>query len=97
MLIHVTTSALPARLASSRQHTADLRHPSHCLYGKLAITQLLTTFAELWERAAIGPIPGGAVVAAGVLFHGGWAVFAFVTLRIEIASRRERRTLIAMG
>lgn len=67
-------------------------------YGKLAIHPTpLATLADLWERAAIGPIPGGFVVAAGVLFHGSWAVFAFVTLRIEIASHRERQTLIAMG
>ena len=67
-------------------------------YGKLAIhPEPLTNLAELWERAAIGPIPGGLVIAAGVLFHGGWAVFALITLRIEIASRRERRSLIAMG
>jgi hypothetical protein len=37
------------------------------------------------------------VIAAGILFHGGWAVFAIITLRIEIASRRERKTMIAMG
>ena len=43
------------------------------------------------------PIPGGLVIAAGVVFHGGWAVVAPVTLRIEIASHRERHTLIAMG
>jgi uncharacterized membrane protein len=67
-------------------------------YGKLAIhPTALSTFAELWERAAIGPIPGTIVVAAGVLFHGGWAAFAFLTYRIEIASRRERKSLIAMG
>ena len=67
-------------------------------YGKLAIhPEPLTTLAELWERAAIGPIPGGLVIAAGVLFHGGWAVFALITLRIEIASRRKRQSLIAMG
>jgi uncharacterized membrane protein len=67
-------------------------------YGKLAIhPEPLTTVAELWERAAIGPIPGGLVIAAGVLFHGGWAVFALITLRTEITSRRERRSLIAMG
>jgi len=67
-------------------------------YGKLAIhPEPLTNLAELWERAAIGPIPGGLVIAAGVLFHGGWAVFALITLRTEIASRRERRSLIAMG
>jgi len=67
-------------------------------YGKLAIhPEPLINLAELWERAAIGPIPGGLVIAAGVLFHGGWAVFALITLRIEIASRRERQSLIAMG
>jgi len=66
--------------------------------GKLAIHPApLTTLADLWERAAIGPIPGGLVVVAGVLFHGAWAVLALVTYRIEIASRRERRSLIAMG
>ena len=67
-------------------------------YGKLAIhPSPLTAFTEIWQRAAIGPIPGSVVVAAGVLFHGGWAAFAFITLRIEIISRRERRSLIAMG
>jgi uncharacterized membrane protein len=67
-------------------------------YGKLAIHPVpLTTLADLWQRAAIGPIPGSLVVVAGVLFHGAWAVLALVTYRIEIASRRERRSLIAMG
>ena len=67
-------------------------------YGKLAIHPVpLASFADVLERAAIGPIPGGLVIAAGVLFHGGWAVFALITLRTEIASRRERRSLIAMG
>jgi uncharacterized membrane protein len=60
-------------------------------------TLALSSLAELWERAAIGPVPGGLVIAAGVLFHGGWAVFAVATLRVEIASRRERRSLISMG
>ena len=67
-------------------------------YGKLAIhPEPLVSLAEFWQRAAIGPIPGGLVVAAGILFHGGWAVFALITLRIELASRRERQSLIAMG
>jgi uncharacterized membrane protein len=50
-------------------------------YGKLAIhpTALAST-AELWQRAAIGPVPGTLVVAAGVLFHGGWMIFGALTL-----------------
>jgi uncharacterized membrane protein len=67
-------------------------------YGKLAIHPApLTSLAEVWERAAIGPIPGALVVAAGVLFHSSWVAFALVTHRLEIASRRERQSLIAMG
>ena len=67
-------------------------------YGKLAIHPApLATLADVWERAAIGPIPGGLVVFAGVLFHAGWAAFAIVTLRVDIAARRERGRLIAMG
>jgi uncharacterized membrane protein len=67
-------------------------------YGKLAThPSPLITLAEVWQRAAIDPIRGELVVAAGVLFHSSWMVFALVTYQIEAASRRERRSLIAMG
>ncbi len=67
-------------------------------YGKLAIHPVpLVSLADLWERATIGLIAGGWVVAAGVLFHGGWVTFALVTWRVEIAARRKRGSLIAMG
>ena len=67
-------------------------------YGKLVIHPVpLTALAQLWERAAIGPIPGGMVVAAGVLFHGSWVIFALATQRIEKAARSERRSTISMG
>jgi uncharacterized membrane protein len=50
-------------------------------YGKLAIhPTAMTSMADLWQRAAIGPIPGELVVAAGVLFHGSWMVIGAVTL-----------------
>lgn len=53
-------------------------------YGKLAIhPTAMTNIADLWERATIGPLPGGFVVAAGLLFHGGWIVFGAVTLYQE--------------
>ena len=67
-------------------------------YGKLAIHPVaLISTAQLWERAAIGPVPGVAVVLAGVLFHSSWVLFAVITYRFEIASREKRGNLIAMG
>jgi uncharacterized membrane protein len=50
-------------------------------YGKLAIhPTAMTSMADLWERAAIGPISGKLVVAAGVIFHGSWMVIGALTL-----------------
>jgi uncharacterized membrane protein len=67
-------------------------------YGKLAIHPTpLASLAELWERAAVGPIPGELIVVAGVLFHGGWIAFALVTYRQELRDRRTRHSHIAMG
>jgi uncharacterized membrane protein len=67
-------------------------------YGKLVIHPTpLGSFSGLWERAAIGPIHGGAVVLAGILFHTGWAIFALATLRMESLSRRTRQAVISMG
>ncbi len=67
-------------------------------YGKLAIHPLpLDALPEIWARAAIGPIPGVIVVLAGVAFHSSWALFAYVTHRMEVADRRAKDKLIAMG
>jgi uncharacterized membrane protein len=67
-------------------------------YGKLAIhPTALTSVAQLWDRAAVGPIPGELMVLAGILFHGGWFAFAFLTYRQELAARRSRQSHIAMG
>ena len=67
-------------------------------YGKLAIhPHPLTTFADLWARAAVGPIPGQVLVFAGLVFHLGWMVFACVTYRLDVRSWRTRRSLIAVG
>lgn len=67
-------------------------------YGKLAIHPTpLHTASQLWTRAAIGPIPGEIVVAAGVLFHLGWITFGYVSLRRDQRSWRQRQSLIAIG
>jgi uncharacterized membrane protein len=67
-------------------------------YGKLAIHPTpLTSLSELWARAAIGPVPGELVVSAGVVFHAGWMLFAYVTWRLDLHAWRVRRSLIAVG
>ena len=43
---------------------------------------------ELWERAAIGAVPGQLVLLSGFLFHGGLVVFAIVTLKGQRAAGR---------
>jgi uncharacterized membrane protein len=66
-------------------------------YGKLVIHPVaIDSVDELFRRAAIGPIPGEVVVAAGVLFHGGWLSFALATLIVE-KRRRRRDALISIA
>ena len=63
-------------------------------YGKLAVHPTpIASLAELWARAAVGPIPGGLVVLTGVLFHAGLAVVALLTLRLQ----NRRRWLLRAG
>jgi uncharacterized membrane protein len=67
-------------------------------YGKLAIhPSALHSAAELWQRAAIGPLPGQAVVLMGVLFHASWVAFALGTRRIEQRTKGKRQSVISMG
>ena len=67
-------------------------------YGKLAIHPTpLTSVADLWARAAVGPIPGEVLVIAGLAFHLSWMVFAYVTRQLDLRSWRTRQSLIAVG
>jgi len=67
-------------------------------YGKLAIHPTpLHSVSQLWTRAAIGPIPGEIVVAAGVLFHLSWMIFGYTALRRDQRAWRLRQSLIAIG
>ena len=55
------------------------------------------TFAELVQRAAIGPIPGAWMLVGGLLFNGCWIVFALVTLYVDRAKRAPGSPRVAMG
>jgi uncharacterized membrane protein len=60
-------------------------------YAKLTIHPYsLTALDDLWTRAAIGPIPGQVVVAAGVLFHASWFLLAMKTLQLDRAEWARR-------
>lgn len=49
--------------------------------GKLLIHPgPLTAVHDLWARATIGPVPGQAVLLAGVVFHAGWIIVAVATI-----------------
>jgi uncharacterized membrane protein len=61
--------------------------------GKLIIHPFpLPSVQDLWLRAAIGPVHGGVVLFAGLLFHGAWITVAFLTLRAR-RGRGQARTL----
>jgi uncharacterized membrane protein len=48
----------------------------------------ISSFAELWAHAAIGPLPGQVVLAIGFLFHAGWIILALLTLKGQQAAGR---------
>jgi uncharacterized membrane protein len=57
--------------------------------GKLLVHPTpLRTLDQLWVRAALGPIPGQAIIAAGMLFYGTLAVLSLVTLMQQKAVGR---------
>src|SRR5208282_4320913 len=65
--------------------------------GKMVIHPTpVTSFSEFVQRAAIGPIPGEAILAAGLLFNVTWAVFALVTYLHDRTKHGERRR-VSMG
>ena len=48
--------------------------------GKIIIHPTpVTSFGEFVQRAAIGPVPGEAILLAGAVFNGAWIMFVFVT------------------
>jgi uncharacterized membrane protein len=64
--------------------------------GKISIhPTAVTGFAEFVQRASIGPIPGEAILFAGLLFNGSWIVFALMTYRLDSTKHGVER--VSMG
>jgi uncharacterized membrane protein len=50
--------------------------------------QPITSLDELWQHAAIGPLPGQVVLIIGFLFHASLVLLAVLTLRGQKAAGR---------
>ncbi|MEE9589610.1 MAG: DUF2270 domain-containing protein, partial [Hyphomicrobiaceae bacterium] len=67
-------------------------------YGKIAIHPVpITSLGELFQRAAVGPIPGEWMLIGSVLFNGSWIIFAIVTLYLDRTKRAPGSARVAMG
>lgn len=51
----------------------------------------IDTLEELWQRAAVGPLPGQVVLAIGALFHAGLIALGVLTLGWQRAAGRVRK------
>ena len=59
--------------------------------GKLLIHPVpIEHISEVWQRAAVGPIPGQLVLLAGLTFHASWVFVAYMTLRSRRGGDRPR-------
>jgi uncharacterized membrane protein len=64
-------------------------------FGKLEIhPTALSSYDELIERAAIGPIDGHIALACGALFHASWVFIAIYTLFQERADKSETKDVL---
>jgi uncharacterized membrane protein len=55
------------------------------------------SFADVLHRMEIGPLPGSAVLALGVLFHGAWIALAVQSLRADRAKHAGKHGVEGMG
>jgi uncharacterized membrane protein len=64
-------------------------------YGKIAIHPTpLASLTDLWQRAAVGPIPGQLMVLVGGVFFGGWLCVGAITLHQDHVREAEDRHLL---
>lgn len=65
-------------------------------WAKIAVHPTpITSMAELWQRTAVGPLPGGVVMAAGLVFYG--ALVAIAVLTFHPSKRVQRLPELASG
>lgn len=66
--------------------------------GKITVHPVpVLSFAELPERAALGPVPGWVVLSIGVVYNGGLMVFAIITQVLDNRKHAARKGGESMG
>jgi uncharacterized membrane protein len=67
-------------------------------YGKVVVHPApIGSLAELWQRTAIGPLPGELMVVLGFVFYGSLLAIAIGTYALDRAKHRDRTDTIAAG
>ena len=94
---HISLStALGRRLRRSYAWILGIQAVAY--YGKVAIHPTsLESLDQLFARTAVGPVPGGIVVIAGLIFNIGWIAFAVLTLHMDKRRHVGRPKSDAMG
>lgn len=66
--------------------------------GKLVVhPTAIASLDDLWQRAAVGPIPGQLMLALGVVYIATWAGIAFISYRADRARHGRAVDSTAMG
>jgi uncharacterized membrane protein len=67
-------------------------------YGKVAVhPSPLQSMTQLYERAAIGPVPGQIMVPLGLAYYAALVAIAFMTMRQDRRRHGGKEKPVAMG
>ncbi len=67
-------------------------------FGKIIIHPTpVASLDQLWQRAAVGPIPGELMVAGGLLYNGACVAIALTTVYLDRIKHRSGASTTAMG
>ena len=94
---HITmVTALGRRLRRNYVWILGIQAVSY--YGKIVIHPTpMENLEQLFQRAAIGPVPGEMVILAGATFNLCWIGFAVWSLKSDVRRHRGRKRSDAMG
>ena len=67
-------------------------------WGKVLVHPYgITSYAELWERTAVGPIPGQVMVFGGIIYTMSWIILTLITWYYDRAKYKHKTSNVTMG